>query len=562
VSNHPLSGDRTSSDAPNRRELLAALAAVGVGSPVFQRAVAAQAEKTGGITPETIEQAEWITGLKLSEADRKSVARTVSRWQGMQRKLRGVKLANSVPFPLVFTPVATAQPAEKSGTVALTDKEAPKKPDSDEDLAFLPVSKLAGLLRTRKVSSVELTKLYLARLKEYDPVLSCVVTLTEKTAIEQAQKADEEIGKGNYRGPLHGIPWGAKDLIAYPGYPTTWGAEAYREQKLDTKATVAKKLEEAGAVLVAKLSLGALAMGDRWFGERMTKNPWDPTTGSSGSSAGSASATAAGLTGFAIGSETLGSIVSPCRVCGTSGLRPTFGRVSRFGCMTLCWSMDKIGPIARSLEDCALVFGAIHGRDDRDPSTVNRPFSWPATRPLKDIKVGYFEDRTPEKTRTVLKELGVKLVQIQLPSKYLYNELFLILNAESAAAFEDLTRNGGTLPATWRNTFQSGPFIPATDYIRANRIRALLMQEMEELMKKVDVYIGQAEDLLLTNMTGHPEIVLPNGSVKRRGVEVPSFLTFTGRLYGETDLLAVGHAYQKETGFHLKRPAMDKLKKG
>lgn len=561
MSDHPLSTESAFSfDGPSRRELLGVLAAAGVGSPVFQRAVVAQAEKTGRITAEMIAQAEWISGLKLSEEDRNNVARTVSRWQAAERKLRGVKLANSVPFPLVFTPAPVALPAERTGTVDLSDKEAPKRPVSDEDLAFLPVAKLAGLLRTRKVSSVELTKLYLARLKEYDPALSCVVTLTEPTALKLAARADEEIGKGHYRGPLHGVPWGAKDLIAYPGYPTTWGAEAYREQKLDTTATVAKKLEHAGAVLVAKLSLGALAMGDHWFGNRITKNPWNPTQGSSGSSAGSASATAAGLTGFALGSETLGSIVSPSRVCGTSGLRPTFGRVSRYGCMTLSWSMDKIGPIARSLEDCALVFGSIHGRDDLDASTVNRPFSWPSTRPLKSLKVGYFEDSTPEQTRKVLKELGVKLVPIKLPSKYLLNELILILNAECAAAFDELTREGGPLPATWRNTFQSGRFISAIDYIRANRVRALLMQEMEETMQKVDLYVG-GNDLLLTNMTGHPEIVLPNGLVKRRGVEVPSSITFTGRLYGEMELLAVGHAYQKETGFHLKRPPMEKLKK-
>jgi Asp-tRNA(Asn)/Glu-tRNA(Gln) amidotransferase A subunit family amidase len=561
MSDQSLSFDgASSSESPSRRELFAVIAAAGVGTPVFQRALAAQAEKTGAITAETIEQAEWISGLKLNEAERKAVARTVAGWQQASRKLRGVKLANSVPFPLVFNPAPAKPPGEKAGTVDVSDKETPKKPDSDEDLAFLPVSKLAGLLRSRKISSVELTKLYLARLKQYDPVLSCVVTLTEETALKQAQKADEEIGKGNYRGPLHGIPWGAKDLIAYPGYPTTWGAEAYREQQLDTKATVAKKLEEAGAVLVAKLSLGALAYGDRWFGDRMTKNPWNPTQGSSGSSAGSASATAAGLAGFTLGSETLGSIVSPSRVCRTSGLRPTFGRVSRHGCMTLCWSMDKIGPIARSLEDCALAFGAIHGRDGLDAAAVDRPFTWPATRPLKDLKVGYFEGETPERTQKVLKGLGIKLVPIQLPSKYLNQGLSVILFAEAAAAFDELTRAGGPLPETWRTSFQASPFISAIDYIRANRIRALLMEEMEQTMRKVDLYVG-GNDLLLTNMTGHPEIVLPNGLVKRRAAEVPTSITFTGRLYGEAELLAVGHAYQKETGFHLKRPAMDKLKK-
>ncbi len=317
-------------------------------------------------------------------------------------------------------------------------------------------------------------------------------------------------------------------------------------------------------MLAAKLSLGALAQNDEWFGGRKTKNPWNPKEGSSGSSAGSASATAAGLVGFTLGSETLGSIVSPCTRCGTSGLRPTFGRVSRHGCMTLSWSMDKIGPIARSLEDCALVFGAIHGRDGLDAAAVDRPFSWPAKRELKDLKVGYFEDRTSEKTRKVLQSLGVKLTPITLPTKYLYNELVVILYAEAAAAFDELTREGGELPRTWRTSFQAGQFISATDYIRANRIRALLMQEMEEVMRKVDLYVG-GNDLLLTNMTGHPEIVLPNGFTKRgpvkAQVEVPTAITFTGRLFAEAELLAVGHAYQKETGFHLKRPPMEKLKK-
>ncbi len=422
------------------------------------------------------------------------------------------------------------------------------------------MAELAPLVRTRKVSSLELTKLYLNRLKEYDPVLSCVVTLTEKTALAQAAQADKEIAAGRYRGPLHGIPWGAKDLIAYPGYPTTWGAEAYKDQEVKVKATVAQKLEDAGAVLLAKLSLGALANGDRWFADRWTKNPWDPRRGSSGSSAGSASATAAGLAGFTLGSETLGSIISPCRVCGTSGLRPTFGRVSRHGCMTLCWSMDKIGPIARSLEDCALVFGAIHGRDGLDASAVDRPFSWPGKRPLKSLKVGYFEGAGSERARKVLKSLGVGLVPIKLPSKYLYNELSNILYAEAAAAFDELTRGGEKLPPTWRTAFQAGQLIPASDYIRANRVRALLMQEMEEVMKKVDLYVG-GNDLLLTNLTGHPEIVLRNGFAKRNGKEVPTSITFTGRLYGESELLAVGVAYQKEPGFHKKRPALEGLKK-
>jgi hypothetical protein len=360
----------------SRRDLFAALAAAGFGSPVFQRAVVAQTEKVEPLSVDSVKQAEWIAGLELSEADRKAVVKVVSGWQRGFKRLRSVKLGNAAPMPLVFNPAPAVAPGTRTGKVEPSEKEAPKKPTSDDELAFLSLTELACLVRTKKVSSVELTKLYLKRLKEYDPALSCVVTLTEKTALAQAEQADKEIAAGKYKGPLHGIPWGAKDLISYPDHPTTWGAEPYKEQTLKEKATVAQRLDDAGAVLVAKLSLGALAWGDRWYGDRMTKNPWNPKMGSSGSSAGSASATAAGLVGFALGSETLGSIVSPCRVCGTSGLRPTFGRVSRAGCMALAWSMDKIGPICRSVEDCALVFGAIHGRDGIDGSAVDQPFSW------------------------------------------------------------------------------------------------------------------------------------------------------------------------------------------
>jgi Asp-tRNA(Asn)/Glu-tRNA(Gln) amidotransferase A subunit family amidase len=551
----------SSPNSPSRRELFAALAAAGIGSEALQHALVAQAEKPDAVSADAIKEAEAIAGLELSEDDRKQVARLLTRWKTNFRTLRAVKVDNSVPFPLVFNPAPGLPPGQKTGTVALTDSQAPKKPASDDDLAFLPVTALAGLLRTRQVSSVELTKLYLKRLKEHDPTLHCVVTLTEKTALAQAEQADRDIAAGRYRGPLHGVPWGAKDLIAYPGYPTTWGADAYRDQRLDVKATVAQKLEEAGAVLVAKLSLGSLAYGDGWFDNKRTRNPWNPAEGSSGSSAGSASATAAGLVGFTLGSETLGSIVSPCSRCGTTGLRPTFGRVSRHGCMTLCWSMDKIGPITRSVEDCALVFAAIHGRDGLDASAVDRPFSWPLGRELKTLKVGYFKERTHEATLKVLRGLGVQLVPIELPTKYMHRELIVILNAEAAAAFDELTRAGKKVPNNWRTQFQAGQFIPASDYIRANRIRALLMQEMDEVMKKVDLYVG-GNDLLLTNLTGHPSLVMPNGFMKRGKAEVPTPITFTGRLFGEAELLAVGMACQKETGVHLKRPPLDKAKKG
>ena len=550
-----------------RRRLLHNLGALGIGSAVLQRALAAQVEEAGTVTPEMIQQAEWIACLKLSEEDRKTLAKALQATLRDFAVLRKIKLENGVPPAVQFHPACGAggQFAGASGrlenSVTLTETAAPKRPDTPEGLAFLPVSELAPLLRTRQVSSVELTRLYLSRLRQYDPTLLCVVTLTEDVALKQAEQADREIAAGRYRGPLHGVPWGAKDLIAYPGYPTSWGATPFKGQSFDAKATVARRLEEAGAVLVAKLTLGALAQGDRWFGG-MTRNPWNPQEGSSGSSAGSASAVAAGLVGFALGTETLGSIVSPCTRCGTTGLRPTFGRVSRHGCMALAWSMDKVGPICRGVEDCAVVFGAIHGADGLDPTAVDRPFTWPLRRDLRHLRVGYVESKNsgdrPE--LHVLRDLGVTLVPIQLPARMPVNALRLILNAEAATAFDDITRQGITEGLnTWPRTFRLGQFIPAVEYLRANRIRTLLMQEMEEALRPVDLYVG-GNDLLIANLTGHPTLVLPNGFGKRNGVEVPRALTFTGRLYGETELLAVGHAYQQATGFHLKRPTLSEAR--
>ena len=554
------SNNRPIDSAPTRRHLLKTLAGLGVGSTVFQRALAADAEKAVTVSPEMVQQAEWIAGIKLSEADRKALAQNLTQALREYEAMRAVKVPNAVPPALAFNPAPWLPPSKetKRGSVGPISRTAPKKPDATDELAFLPITSLAALVRNRQVSSVELTKLYLERLKKYDPVLHCVVTLTDDLAMKQAEQADKEIGAGRYRGPLHGIPWGAKDLISYPGYKTTWGAAPFKEQTLDVKATVARRLEEAGAVLVAKLTLGALAMGDRWFGG-MTRNPWDPKQGSSGSSAGSTSATVAGLVGFGIGSETLGSIVSPCRVCGASGLRPTFGRVSRHGCMTLAWSMDKLGPIARSVEDCALVFGAIHGFDGLDVSAVDRPFSWPSERELRTLKVGYIEDGTAADKRDdlrVLRDLGVKLVPMKLPSKYPFGALQRILDVESAAAFDEPTREGviDSVPF-WPAVFRRGLFVPAVEYLRANRIRTQMMQEMEETMAQVDLYVG-GNDLLLTNLTGHPTAVLPNGFRKAGGVEVPSAITFTGRLYGETELLAVAHAYQQATGHHLRHPVL------
>jgi len=555
--------DNRDDSSLSRRRALSLIGALGIGSIAFQRALAWQAEQAGKITPEMIQQAEWIAGITLSDEDRKAIAGSVERDQRRYEALRKVELSNSVAPALAFfaAPPQEAGAEIRRGDVHPIESSAPERPQSDEDIAFLPVTELSALIRSRKVSSVELTKLYLERLKRYDDLLKCVVTLTNDLALKQAEKADREIAAGRYRGPLHGIPWGAKDIISWPGYKTTWGAGHYKEQSLDTKATVARRLEEAGAVLVAKLTVGSLALGDQWFGG-MTRNPWNPEEGSSGSSAGSTAAVVAGLVGFAIGSETLGSIVSPCRRCSASGLRPTFGRVSRYGCMTLSWSMDKLGPIARSIEDCALILGAIHGADPHDITAVDRPFSWPPRRDVQSLTVGYFEGNRPaeeQKAREQLKELGVKLVPVKLPSKYPFNPLTLILNTEAAAAFDEITRAGvhdGI--GRWGNTFRTGQFVPAIEYLRACRVRTLVMREMEEMMRPIDAYIG-GDDLTLTNLTGHPTVVVPDGDRDKSPHGQPGTITFTGKLFGESNLLALAHAYQQASSAHLKRPPLEKL---
>lgn len=457
-----------------------------------------------------------------------------------------------------------------SSPYALPDNPALERPADLEDLAFAPVTELAQLIRARKVTSTELIRMYLARLKKYGPHLECVVTLTEELALAQAARADEEIAAGRYRGPLHGIPYGAKDLLAVRGYKTTWGAKPYENQVIDDNATVIERLEEAGAVLVAKLTLGALAMGDVWFGGK-TRNPWNYEQGSSGSSAGPAAATAAGLVGFAIGTETWGSIVSPSTRCGVVGLRPTFGRVSRAGAMALSWSMDKIGPICRSVEDCALVFEAIRGPDGRDLTVVDLPFNWDPALGLGAIRVGYLKKAFDEDHKTkknddaaleVLRSAGIALVPFELPEDLPVESLAIILDVEAAAAFDELTRsNRDDLMVrqernAWPNAFRQARFIPAVEYIQANRVRTLLMQAMAERMKEVDVYVAPSfggNNLLLTNLTGHPAVVLPNGFDEKGS---PTSISFIGGLYDEARTLRVALAYEQATDFHTKHPVL------
>lgn len=547
---------------PDRRDVLALLATTGIGSKVFRQTLAALAQPSSPaaeISAEVIQQAERIAGISLSEEHRREVAAQLNRWRRGAEAARHAPLANHVAPAIRFDPTPP-QPTLATGRGSVSASAPPVDRPADDDLAFLSVSQLGVLLRRKAISSVELTRIYLDRLKKYDPALKCVITLTEELARKQARRADDELASGKDRGPLHGIPWGAKDLIAISGYKTTWGAAEYQDQQLDTTATVASRLEHAGAVLVAKLSLGALAYNDVWFGGR-TNNPWNIREGSSGSSAGSACATVAGLVGFSLGSETLGSIIGPSTRCGATGLRPTFGRVSRHGCMTLSWTMDKVGPIGRCVEDCALVLGAIHGADGQDATAVDRPFDWPCPKPLNAIRVGYIGDDPNRPELEVLRSLGVTLLPITLPRQYVGWIVNTILNAEAGAAFDELIRAGNLdrIGALWPTPFRASHFVTAVDYLRAQRLRRLLMQEMAEVMEKVDVYVG-GNDLAITNLTGHPTVCLPNGFVSRGGFEVPTSITFTGRLFGESELLAVAQAYQEATGHHRKRPPQNTWK--
>jgi len=557
----------------SRRSFLAYTSGLGLTSTVLSDALWAKVADNGvaQVTKEMLQEAEHLAGLTFTEDERALMVEGLNSYLEKYQALRAVPLDNSVAPAVQFNPVVAGMIFDtKAKHLKMSERQARHRPSNLEQVAFWPVTDLSGLIKSRQVSSLELTTLYLNRLKRYDPKLKCVVTLTEALALKQANDADKEIAAGHYRGPLHGIPWGAKDLLAVKGYPTTWGAMPYKDRVIDEDATVVKRLEEAGAVLVAKLTLGALAWGDVWFGGK-TRNPWAPDKGSSGSSAGPASATTAGLVGFSIGSETHGSIVSPCTVCGATGLRPTFGRVSRHGAMALSWSMDKIGPICRTVEDCALVLSALDGPDGKDTTLMDMPFSWDASLDIKGLKVGYVKNAFEEKrgdetwkandmaTLDVLRGLGVKLTPIELPD-YPINSMGIILNVEAAAAFDEMTRNNTDdqlvrqIKNAWPNRFREARFVPAVEYIQANRVRTLAMNAMQETLAGFDAYVCPSwvgTNLHLTNLTGHPAVVLPNG-LRKEGT--PSSISFVGRLFGEHKMLALAKAYQDATEFHLKRP--------
>lgn len=559
-----------------RRRFLAYFSALGLADTLFPGALYAQAQAVPEITTETIAAAEQIAGLSFTEEQRALMVEDLNEAREDYAALRAFDLPNSVPPSLVFDPtVSGVVPPEGESRLAWTPPDV-RRPASDDDLAFMTVAELAGLLKSRQVTSTELTRLALARLRRYDDVLEAVVTLTEARVLDAAARADAEIAAGAWRGPLHGVPYGAKDLLAVRGYPTTWGAMPYRDQVIDADAAVIERLDAAGAVLVAKLTLGALAWGDVWFGGT-TKNPWNVEQGSSGSSAGPGSAVAAGLVPFAIGSETLGSIVSPSTRNGVTGHRPTFGLVSRAGAMALSWSMDKLGPMTRSALDCALVFDVLRGHDPRDPATRDAPFVFDPARPVSSLRVGFLEAAFADDyagrdedaaVLDVLRGLGVALQPIALPDDIPVGALLLMLNVEAAAAFDELTRSGGvdTLVRqgrnTWPHAFRTARMVPAVEYLQAARIRTRLAQRMAETMEALDVFVTPTyggASLAITNLTGHPSVTVPNAFVPLRDDPTsprrsPRSITFVGGLYRDADALLVAHAYQTATDFHRQRP--------
>jgi Asp-tRNA(Asn)/Glu-tRNA(Gln) amidotransferase A subunit family amidase len=625
----------------DRRGFLAACSRAGIASPLLPGilyTLAAQAQESAPtakpaelakITPEMLDQARLLAGVGPFTAEQKKMMLDgLNDQRGGYEQIRALKIPNSISPAFVFHPqpaaaaAATRRVAEKQAATAWKPDASVHAPSHIEDLAFATINELASLLLARQITSVALTKMYLARLKRYDPKLHFVITLTEERALAQAKAADAEIAAGKFRGPLHGIPWGAKDLLAVKGYPTTWGAGGFEHQSFDEDATVVERLDAAGAVLVAKFTLGALAMGDKWFGGR-TRNPWNPEQGSSGSSAGSASAVAAGCVAFAIGSETLGSISSPSTRCGATGLRPTFGFVPRTGAMALSWTMDKLGPIARSVEDCALVLETIHGPDGKDASVYPAEFRWDRAFDWKKLRIGYlkseFDPPSPLKLKEAatnetdeekkkreehnaelqagrvrrdydrrfeqaalskLRAMGVNLIPVELP-KLPFDAMVPLLTAEAAAAFDDLTMTGHDKLLTeqgiedWPNNFRVARFYPAVEYIQANRARTLAIREVSALFEKVDIIVTPSTDtqLIATNLTGHPALILPNGL---RGDDAPKppkiddgdhddiggpgtpvSLTFLAGHYQDAKLAAFGRAYQQGTGFHKLHPKLD-----
>ncbi|MBN3581647.1 amidase [Algoriphagus aestuarii] len=527
-------------------------------------------KKVGEITPASIDGASELIGISFDPAEKDSMIGELQNHLTDYLRLRKVQLDNSVAPALIFNPLP------KGFTPNLEQKPLhwglPKSvplPEKNVDIAYLPVHKLSVLIKSKKISSERLTKIYLDRIKTYSDTLECLITLLEEPAMEKAREMDRELAEGKYRGPLHGIPYGIKDLLAVKGTKTTWGAMPYKDQVIDQTATVVTKLDEAGGVLVGKFTLGALAMGDVWYGGK-TKNPWNLNQGSSGSSAGSASAVSAGLVPFAIGTETLGSIVSPSTRNGVTGLRPTYGRVSKNGAMALSWSMDKIGPISRSALDDGIVLSVINGPDINDDSTIASAFNFDSNHSVKELKVGYFKSyfegsrasKNDQAVLELLKEKGVELHPLELKTTIDAGPIVMMLMVEGAAAFDELTRLGlddqlvAQHKGAWPNAFRAARFIPAVEYIQLSRQRTILIQEMHELMKDYDVIVTPSfagPQLRITNLTGHPALCLPNGFTEEGS---PTSITLLANLFEEEKLVMLGDFIQKNSDWQAKRPPL------
>ena len=526
------------------------------------------------LTLHDIPAAERVMGLQFKPAERDSLFDDVKSNMKEYQKMRQYKLDNSVPLSTWQSPVLPGmQFNRKQNPVNWNIPDNIVMPANKNELAFYNILQLASLIKNKKISSVELTKFFIDRLKKFGDTLQCVISLTENIAMQQAKQADQEIAAGKYRGPLHGIPYGLKDLFAVKATKTTWGAAPYKNQVIDEDAFVYTQLKNAGAVLIAKFTLGALAMGDYWYGGR-TKNPWNLKRGSSGSSAGSTAATIAGLVPFAIGTETLGSIISPSSTCGATGLRPTFGSTSRTGAMALSYSLDKVGPICRSAEDAAVVFNYLHGTDGLDQCAVNMPFNYTGKADLSKMKIAfaknYFgkEDTLGNEMNVldVYRKLGATLIPVDFPDSTIYNFdiVGIIIGAECAAQFDEFTRSDMDDMLTrqrkgdWPNQFRTSRFIPAVEYINAYRHRYILMQKVNEVIKNYDAFICPTyagNQVAITNLTGHPAVIFPTGINKNN---LPTSITLIGKLYGEAILLAIAKAFQDATEFNKQHPELFK----
>ena len=531
--------------------------------------VLAQNPTRATYTVEDVKGAERLSGISLTDEQRKDVLQSLSGSRSGLDSIRKAGISNGIPPAFTFVPHGKKPRSGYKNDVKPTSPKAFVKPTNPEDIAFMTVAELGVLIKTKQLKPSELTEIFLDRLKQYGPKLKNIITLTEDVARQQAQVADEEIAKGKYRGPLHGIPYGIKDLFAAKDYPTTWGAEPYKNQVMAYNCAVVEKLSAAGAVMVAKTSLGALAYGDIWFGG-LTLNPWNPKQGSSGSSAGSSSGTAAGLFAFSIGTETLGSIISPSQRCRVTGLRPTFGRVSRYGAMALSWTMDKVGPICKTAEDCAIVFSVIHGADPRDPMSVDYPFTYRSAVDLKKLKIGVVtpvgfkegDDLAKDlgTAGTILRSLGATFTPVKISSPT--PGVSEVLTIEAAAAFDEITRDGrvDTMKGSlWPPAFRASSMLTGVDYIQAMRARTTVMHRFEEELGSLDLIIGSAGlgDLLVTtNLTGHPQIFIPMG-LNEQGR--PIGVSLIGRLYEEGTILAVGNMLQQATSVYRKRPDLSQI---